>query len=293
MHVARPLGRAHAHHGPLRPGVPAPAALVRQVLAHVVPHLLGVDQQAVHIEDDRRDHRRACRCGSCRRARSPPSPARGRAPRRRRACGRRSAPRRSCARGASRRRRRSAVDRPRAPGSRPRARAAARCGRSAARARPARRRGSTQSTPRLLQHLVERGDVRERDRDERRVERERDQRGDGEPRATPARLGDDDGDAGRPAPEQLALLGSKVARLELLHAVEATEGRQVPARGAARRPGHGGHRSTVAHQCAPSAAMIRASAKSARNFVPLNSDGRACRADRRSRALSVSSAALS
>ena len=52
VHVARPLGRAHAHHGPLRAGVPAPAALARELLAHVVPDVLGVDEDPVEVEDD-------------------------------------------------------------------------------------------------------------------------------------------------------------------------------------------------------------------------------------------------
>ncbi len=34
------------------PGVPAPAALAGECLADVVPDLLGVDQHAVHVEDD-------------------------------------------------------------------------------------------------------------------------------------------------------------------------------------------------------------------------------------------------
>ena len=56
VHVARPLGRAHAHHVPLRALVPAAATLVRQRLADVVPHLLRVDQDTVEVEDDSPDH---------------------------------------------------------------------------------------------------------------------------------------------------------------------------------------------------------------------------------------------
>ena len=40
----------------LRALVPAPAALARELLAHLVPDLLGVEQDAVEVEDDRLDH---------------------------------------------------------------------------------------------------------------------------------------------------------------------------------------------------------------------------------------------
>ena len=56
VHVARPLGRAHPHHVPLRAVVPAPASLPGELLAHLVPHLLGVDEHPVHVEDDRLGH---------------------------------------------------------------------------------------------------------------------------------------------------------------------------------------------------------------------------------------------
>ena len=56
VHVARPLGRAHPHHRRLRALVPAAAALLRQLLAHVVPDLLRVDDHAVEVEDDGLDH---------------------------------------------------------------------------------------------------------------------------------------------------------------------------------------------------------------------------------------------
>ena len=56
VHVARPLCRAHAHHVLLRLVVPAAAALLGELLAGLVPDLLGVEQQAVEIEDDRLDH---------------------------------------------------------------------------------------------------------------------------------------------------------------------------------------------------------------------------------------------
>ena len=56
MHVARPLQGAHAHHVPLGVLVPAAAALLGELLAGLVPHLLGVEQDAVEVEDDRLDH---------------------------------------------------------------------------------------------------------------------------------------------------------------------------------------------------------------------------------------------
>src|SRR5581483_11718683 len=56
VHVHRPLFGAHSHHVALRAGMPASAALMCKLLAHVVPHLLGVDQHAVHVEDDRPNH---------------------------------------------------------------------------------------------------------------------------------------------------------------------------------------------------------------------------------------------
>ena len=40
----------------LRAVVPAPAALADELLAHVVPDLLGVDDHAVEIEDHALDH---------------------------------------------------------------------------------------------------------------------------------------------------------------------------------------------------------------------------------------------
>jgi len=55
VHVARPLGRAHAHHFCLRAFVPPAASLTRESLAHFVPDLLGVEQKAVEIEDDGAD----------------------------------------------------------------------------------------------------------------------------------------------------------------------------------------------------------------------------------------------
>ena len=38
------------------PGVPVAAALVRELLAHLVPDLLGVDEHPVEVEHDRSDH---------------------------------------------------------------------------------------------------------------------------------------------------------------------------------------------------------------------------------------------
>ena len=56
VHVARPFGRAHPHHVRLGAVVPPPAALAHEPLAHVVPDLLRVDDDAVEIEDDGPDH---------------------------------------------------------------------------------------------------------------------------------------------------------------------------------------------------------------------------------------------
>jgi flavin reductase (DIM6/NTAB) family NADH-FMN oxidoreductase RutF len=52
---ARPFGRAHAHHRALHLGVVAAAALDDVAPAHLVPHLLRLDEHAVHVEDDRVD----------------------------------------------------------------------------------------------------------------------------------------------------------------------------------------------------------------------------------------------
>jgi hypothetical protein len=57
---------------------------------------------------------------------------------------------------------------------------------------------------------VDRRRLRDRDPDERRIERERDERRHGAAVPEPVDLGDDDRDAGRPSPEQRALLGSAV-----------------------------------------------------------------------------------
>ena len=66
VHVARPLGRAHAHHVRLRALVPAAAALARELLAHLVPDVLGVDDAR------RRGRRRPLR--SCSNARDVVAP---------------------------------------------------------------------------------------------------------------------------------------------------------------------------------------------------------------------------
>ena len=55
VHVPRPLRRAHPHHVGLRPLVPASAALAGELLAHLVPDVLGVDEHAVEVEDHRLD----------------------------------------------------------------------------------------------------------------------------------------------------------------------------------------------------------------------------------------------
>ena len=57
VQVPRPLGRAHAHHRALDLRVVAAAALADVRLAHRVPDFLGLDQHAVHVEDDGVDHR--------------------------------------------------------------------------------------------------------------------------------------------------------------------------------------------------------------------------------------------
>ena len=56
VHVPRPFTRAHAHHRPLCLGRVAPAPVGDEPLAHLVPHLFGVDDHAVHVEYDRLDH---------------------------------------------------------------------------------------------------------------------------------------------------------------------------------------------------------------------------------------------
>ena len=50
--------RAHSHHRLLRLGCVAAAPLLGELLAHLVPEVLGVDQHAVHVEDDGLDLRR-------------------------------------------------------------------------------------------------------------------------------------------------------------------------------------------------------------------------------------------
>jgi hypothetical protein len=71
--------------------------------------------------------------------------------------------------------------------------------------------------PRVPQHLVQRRLERDRDPDERRLERQRQQRRDRERAAPAVHLRDDDRYARRPPPEQRPLLGSALlhaARLE-------------------------------------------------------------------------------
>ena len=129
------------------PGVPAAAALARELLADVVPDVLGVDQHAVEVEDHGRRSQRGVppvvvdeRAGA-RPKLEPPHLA----DEEHVVAGRRA--RRRCRRRSSRRRPRAAAGRPRGPRSRPRARSAARCARSAARGDPDRRRGSRSPTP--------------------------------------------------------------------------------------------------------------------------------------------------
>ena len=55
-HVARPLGRAHPHHVARRALGERPAGLAGEPDPHLVPHLLGVDDHTVEVEDDRVDH---------------------------------------------------------------------------------------------------------------------------------------------------------------------------------------------------------------------------------------------
>ena len=201
------------------PSVPAAAALARELLAHVVPDLLGVDQQAVDVEDDGLDHRPSS-AGRGRRA----SWSRGRArasstsPTKNvwspaahlvDASARVSQPTApSSSRGSSSR---TGIPSQSTSGGTLRAKC---CARRSWSPREDRRR----PLPRLAEHLVERGDARERDR-RRAAARARARRATTivEPGPAAVRLGDDDRDAGRPAPEQLALLQPGRA-LELLHA---------------------------------------------------------------------------
>ena len=57
VHVARPFGRAHAHHVSLRALVPAAAALAYEFLAGSVPDLFRVEQKTVEVEDDAVGHK--------------------------------------------------------------------------------------------------------------------------------------------------------------------------------------------------------------------------------------------
>ena len=65
VQVGRPLGRAHALHGPrgLRP--PCPPGRGHQLAARSVPQLLGFHQHAVQVEDHRVDHRHILTCLRC------------------------------------------------------------------------------------------------------------------------------------------------------------------------------------------------------------------------------------
>jgi len=49
----RPFGRAHAHHRPLHVLVVSAAPFAHVALAHRIPDLLGLEQHAVEVEDDR------------------------------------------------------------------------------------------------------------------------------------------------------------------------------------------------------------------------------------------------
>src|SRR5262249_40596360 len=52
VHVAGPLRRAHAHHVRLRAVEPAAAPFSRDVLFHLGPDVLGVEEHTVEVEDD-------------------------------------------------------------------------------------------------------------------------------------------------------------------------------------------------------------------------------------------------
>ena len=205
--VARPLGRAHPHHRPRRLGGVRQAEPAHVLLAHLVPHLLGVDDHAVEVEDDGLGSQRlipAVDVDERRRRRGLPRAAR---PRRRRGCGRPPRPGRPCSRTsqpaapASRRGSSSRTSIPThiAIGGTPRAKCCATRSWSPAEDRHAPR-------PRLGQQLVQRRRARDRDADERRLERQRDERRDRQPGAPAVHLGDDDRHPGRPAPEQRLLL---------------------------------------------------------------------------------------
>ena len=201
------------------------AGLAHVLLAHLVPHLLGVDDHAVQVEDDRFDHKREVRRGA-----------------RRRATSRRCLPRStrtsptknvwSPVRSSSTVR---AVSQP--GGAREQARVVLaqvdavpeHDRRDAARevlrevlllAREQRRR----PLARVAQQLVERRFERDRDADERRLERERDERRDRQPVPAPVDLRDDDRHPRRPAAEERALFGPAV-----LHGAEPSRVFERPA----------------------------------------------------------------
>jgi len=71
---------------------------------------------------------------------------------------------------------------------------------------------------RAAQQLVQRRLVCDRDPDERRVERQGDERGNGQRSASPIDLRDDHGHAGGPPPEERPLLGP-----EILHGGETSD----------------------------------------------------------------------
>jgi hypothetical protein len=54
--IPRPLRRAHAHHRPLRRCVIQPALLDDVPAPYLVPDLLGLEDDAVQVEDDCADH---------------------------------------------------------------------------------------------------------------------------------------------------------------------------------------------------------------------------------------------
>ena len=172
-----------------------------ELLAHLVPDLLGVDQHAVQVEDDRLDH--AARYSPPRRrsGERPLAPELDRArPRRRRACGRRpscSATSRALEPAERAREQRpgvaaraASIPSQSASGGTPRAKCCASPSWSAA-------RSADGEPPGVAQQLVDRRLPADRDRRRAAVERQRDERADGDAEPLPV---DVHGDDARPRP---------------------------------------------------------------------------------------------
>ena len=208
VHVARPLRRAHAHHRRLRAVVPAAAALADELPRAPRPTPARCRRSRRRGRRRRPRSRAAVRAVETAGAARPACPARRARRARRRACGRPPRARPASAHSSQPTAPSSSGRaRPRAPrlpstcaiGGTPRAKCCASASWSAREQRDGEPAGRAQQ-------LVQRRLVRDRDADERRLERQRDERGDRDPEPLALEVDRDDRHADRVPPHHRSQL---------------------------------------------------------------------------------------